>query len=71
VLSCLKFCQAGKQFSAGTPVICKVCQAGKLFSAVTPVICKVCQAGKRFSAVTQRLTNLQMTRAAAESRLTA
>ena len=34
-----KFCQAGKQFSAGTLVICKVCQAGKLFSAVTPVIC--------------------------------
>jgi acetyl-CoA carboxylase carboxyltransferase component len=39
-----KVCQAGKQFSAVTPVICKVCQANKRFSAVIPVICIVCQA---------------------------
>jgi hypothetical protein len=44
-----KVCQAGKRFSAVTPVICKVCQAGKRFSAVTPVICIIFfQAGKQF-----------------------
>jgi hypothetical protein len=44
-----KVCQAGKRFSAVTPVICKVCLPGKRFSAVTPVICIIFfQAGKRF-----------------------
>ena len=43
-----KFCQAGKQFSARTSVICKVYQTDKQYSAVTPVIGKVFQKGKRF-----------------------
>jgi hypothetical protein len=43
--------QAGKQFSAVTPVICKACQIGNQSSAVTPVICEVCQASKQFSAI--------------------
>jgi hypothetical protein len=38
--------QAGKQFSAVTPVICKACQIGNQSSAVTPVICDLYQAGK-------------------------
>ena len=29
------------EFSAVTPVICKVCQAGNQSSAVTPVICNL------------------------------
>jgi hypothetical protein len=37
--------QAGKLFSAITPMICKVCQTGKQFSAVTPIICKVLSSG--------------------------
>ena len=45
-------CQAGKQFSARTPVISKVCQTGNQYSAVYPVICIVCQTDKQFSAVT-------------------
>jgi hypothetical protein len=54
-----KFCQAGKQFSARTPVICIVCQTGKQFSAVTPIIAKVFPA---------RLT-LQITGLTAQNRL--
>jgi hypothetical protein len=37
--------QAGKQFSAVTPVICKACQVGNQSSAVIPVICNLFQVG--------------------------
>ena len=38
--------EAGKQYSAVTPVICKACQVGNQSSAVIPVICNLFQVGK-------------------------